>query len=218
MDVIGAGFGRTGTTSLQAALHQLGFTPCYHAGEVFANPDHTDYWVAAARGDSDGWRRALKGYRATLDWPAVAFWRELAEAYPGAKIILTTRDAGSWFESIDQTIFKTVTTGQVPPAVVQMFGGGDEKAAQLADVAATLAREVMIPRSFGGSIDDRDHVIACYERHNEEVRREVPPSRLLDYEVGQGWEPLCAFLGVPIPSVPFPHVNDRGTLLADDQR
>jgi hypothetical protein len=218
MDIIGAGFGRTGTTSLQAALQHLGFNPCYHAGEVFGNPEHTDYWVAAAHGDHDGWRQALKGYRATLDWPATAFWRELARAYPDAKVILTTRDPAKWFESIEQTIFKTVRTGQVPPAVVQLFGGGDDKARQLADVAVTLAREVMIPRSFAGRIDDRTHVISCYERHNEEVRRDVTPGRLLDYEVSQGWEPLCAFLGVPVPDVPFPHVNDRGTLLAEDQR
>jgi sulfotransferase family protein len=218
MEVIGAGFGRTGTTSLQAALHLLGFAPCYHACEVFANPGHAGYWAAAARGEEDGWRQALKGYRATVDWPAAGFWRELVQAYPAAKVILTTRDAASWYESIDETIFKTVRTGLVPPAVVEMFGGGEEKARQLADVATTLAREVMVPRSFGGSIDDRDHVISCFERHNEEVRRSVPAGRLLGYEVGQGWEPLCAFLGVPVPGVPFPHANDRGTLLAEDRR
>ena len=218
MEIIGAGFGRTGTTSLQAALQHLGFAPCYHAREVFANPEHLDYWLAAARGDDDGWRQALKGYRASLDWPATAFWRELTEEYQDAKVILTTRDAGKWFESVNQVIFANLRTGKMSPVVGQMFEGGAEMARKLAHVPVTMGREVVIPRSFGGTIDDRDHVIACYERHNEEVRREVEPGRLLDYEVTQGWEPLCDFLGVPVPHVPFPHLNDRGTMHAGDER
>jgi hypothetical protein len=119
--------------------------------------------------------------------------------------------------SIEQTIFATVRSGQVPPGLTAMLGG-EENARRFTHTAATLAHEVMIPRSFEGNIDDRDHVISSYERHNEEVRRDVPSSRLLDYDVSQGWGPLCAFLGAPVPDIPFPHANDRGSLLADDKR
>lgn len=213
IDVIGAGFGRTGTLSLQAALHQLGFGPCYHFGEVFAHPEHKEHWLAAARGDSGAWRRALEGYRATVDWPGTAFWRQLVDAYPDAKVILTTRNADKWFESIDKTIFTTMKVGQPAARVVERFGS-PENATRMGELVRVMGREVMAARSFGGTIDDRDHVIACYERHNEEVRRDVPAERLLDYQVGQGWEPLCRFLGVPVPDQPFPHLNDRTTMLA----
>jgi hypothetical protein len=217
IDVIGVGFGRTGTSSLQGALHQLGFAPSYHAGEVFAHPEHADHWVAAARGERGAWHRALDGYRASVDWPAVGFWRELVEAYPRAKVILTSRPADRWYASINETIFTTMRTRRTPAAVAEMFGGA-ANAERLARVAVLTGREVMIARSFDGSIDDRDHVLACYARHNDAVRREVPTERLLDYQVGQGWAPLCAFLGVPVPDAPFPHLNDRATLLAGDQR
>jgi hypothetical protein len=218
MEIIGAGFGRTGTVSLQAALHHLGVAPCYHMGEVFQNPESAGYWVAAARGDSGALRQVLQGYRAALDWPSVSFWRELAEEYPHAKVILTTRDPAQWYESMEQTIFRAMQTGEMPPALVQRFGGDEQVARRLADVSVTLAREVMVPRSFDGSVDDRDHVISCYERHNEEVRRTVAADRLLDFDVTQGWGPLCEFLGVPVPAVPFPHDNGRATLLSGDQR
>jgi len=211
IEVIGAGFGRTGTASLQTALNQLGFGPCYHASEVFAEPEDLTSWAAAADGQRGAWRLPLRGYRSTIDWPAVAFWRELIDAYPDARVILTTRDADQWYESLTQTILKTMRTGWVPGNVTEMYGGRG-RAAELAEVSARLSREVMIPLSFAGTVDDREHVIACYLGHNAEVRRLVPPGRLLEYQVGQGWEPLCAFLGVPVPQRPFPRLNDRATL------
>ncbi len=213
IDVIGVGFGRTGTASLQTALNQLGFGPCYHAGELFAAPENLECWIAAARGERDAWRQPLRGYRSTTDWPTVAFWRELTEAYPNAKVILTTREAGEWFESLDQTILQTMRTGWIPGHVAEMFGG-PRKAVELAEVSIRLSREVMIPLSFEGRADDRDHVIACYTRHNADVRQAILAERLLEFQVDQGWEPLCAFLGVPVPGLSFPHVNDRVTLLA----
>jgi hypothetical protein len=135
----------------------------------------------------------------------------LIQAYPQARVILTTRDADDWFESVEQTILKTMRTGWNPGNVAEMYGG-HRRSAQLADVSARLSREVMIPLSFAGTIGDRDHAIACYARHNAEVRQEVPPGRLLDFRVDQGWEPLCGFLGVPVPQRPFPRLNDRVTL------
>jgi hypothetical protein len=211
IEVIGAGFGRTGTASLQAALNQLGFGPCYHGGEVFAEPEDLESWVAAARGERDAWRRPLRGYRSTTDWPTVAFWRTLIHDFPEAKVILTTRDEQEWFESFDQTILRVLRGGWLPGNVAEMFSGQSD-AEQLTNVSVRMSREVMVPLSFAGTVAERDHVIECYRQHNAAVRREVPAGRLLEFQVRQGWEPLCAFLEVPVPQHPFPRVNDRATL------
>ena len=62
--------------------------------------------------------------------------------------------------------------------------------------------------TFKDRFADRDFAIGVYQEHNEAVRREVPAERLIDFEVKQGWAPLCAFLGKPVPETPFPNVND----------
>src|SRR5262249_33070515 len=104
LDVIGAGFGRTGTLSLKAALEELGFSRCYHMVEVLATDD-ARRWDAAARGEPVDWDRLFEGFRATVDWPACSFYRELLEKYPGAKVILTVRDPDRWYDSARQTIY-----------------------------------------------------------------------------------------------------------------
>ena len=105
LSVIGAGFGRTGTMSLKLALDQLGFGPCYHMTEVFKNPKASGYWEAAADGKPIDWEEVFAGYRSTVDWPGATFYKQLADAYPEAKVILTERDAEAWFESTQATIF-----------------------------------------------------------------------------------------------------------------
>ena len=89
MKVIGAGFGRTGTASLKAALEELGFGPCYHMTEVFANPEHVDFWLAAWRGESVHWEGVLGSYEASVDWPACTFYAELMQRHPDAKVLLS---------------------------------------------------------------------------------------------------------------------------------
>jgi hypothetical protein len=105
MKVIGAGFGRTGTMSLKVALEQLGYGPCYHMVELFEYPDDVERWEAAVRGEPVNWKEILAGYRATVDWPGAAFYKELAERYPEAGVILTVRDPERWYESARNTIF-----------------------------------------------------------------------------------------------------------------
>ncbi len=194
LSVIGAGFGRTGTLSLRIALDRLGLGLCYHMLEVFEHPEHIDAWERAAGGDPADWDGLFRGYRSAVDWPVCAFYRELAERYPEAKVILTLRDPGRWYRSAAETIFPVMTgspAGDDPVALAQ----------------ARMAREVIAERTFGGRVDDRAHAIAVYERHAEEVRRTVPPGRLLVYEVAEGWGPLCRFLGQPEPAEPFPRAN-----------
>jgi hypothetical protein len=192
--VLGAGFGRTGTASLKAALERLGFAPCYHMFEVMAQPEHSRFWQRAADGEAVDWDELLGPYRAAVDWPACSFYRELAAHYPDAKVILTLRDPAAWFESAWKTIFPRITRRIAPE---------DEPAL----MRARMQRRVVIERTFGGDIESREHALAVFGRHLEEVRRTVPPERLLEYEVTQGWQPLCAFLGRSVPEQPFPQAN-----------
>ena len=187
LSVIGAGFGRTGTMSLKLALEQLGFGPCYHMVEVFKNPKAPGYWEAVADGEGADWEAVFRGYASTVDWPNATYYAELAEAYPAAKVILTKRDPEAWFASTQATIFH------------REFGNPTNDFERMVDK--------VIGRLFDMRMHDRDHVIDVFERHNAQVIRQIPPERLLVYEVSEGWAPLCAFLKVPIPTGPMPKVN-----------
>lgn len=206
LSVVGAGFGRTGTLSLKAALERLGFDKCYHMTEVFSHPDHAPIWKAAAEGGDVDWDALLDGYRAAVDWPSCTFWRELMDHYPDSKVILSLRDPERWYESALETIFKGFTTmkgrrEEAPPAV-----------RDLGEMAVALIEE----GTFGGDVTDRDNAIRVYNEHNELVRRTVPPERLLVFEAAEGWEPLCAFLDRPVPDEPYPRVNSRDDFVARD--
>jgi hypothetical protein len=184
--VIGAGLGRTGTASLKSALEALGLGPCHHMSEVISNPEQKAIWRAAAGGEPIDWDHAYAGYRSAVDWPTAHYWRQLAAYYPGAKVILTTRDPADWYRSAAATIGRT-------------WAPGSDQASFGVRVISNIV--------FSGRFEDREHAIAVYEAHNAEVRASIPPARLLDYDVAQGWEPLCQFLGKPVPAGPFPHSN-----------
>ncbi|MBB4185711.1 sulfotransferase family protein [Sinorhizobium terangae] len=187
LDIIGAGFGRTGTHSLKLALEQIGFGPCHHMSEVGRSPEQKALWRAAGKGQLPDWDEAYAGYRSAVDWPTAHFWRELSAYYPDAKVILTVRDPEAWHRSVMQTIGPMSDPATNDPA---SFG--------VAVVGQTV---------FGGRIGDRDHAISIYEAHNAAVTKAFPAGRLLTYEISDGWKPLCSFLGVPAPSQPFPHSN-----------
>jgi hypothetical protein len=190
--IVGAGLGRTGTHSLKLALEQLLDAPCYHMLEVIAHPDHIAVWQAALEGRPPDWTAFLDGYAAAVDWPVAAFWRELANAFPDAVVLLSVRDADDWWRSASRTIFE-VTRRPAPPDPVAT--------AQLAMATAMLGTR------FTARWFDETEAKAAYERHNDEVRAHVPSGRLVEWHPGDGWEPICGALGVPVPSEPFPHVN-----------
>jgi hypothetical protein len=195
LEVIGAGFGRTGTMSLKVALEELGYGPCYHMVELFEHPEHVQRWEAAVRGEPIDWEEVFSGYRATVDWPGAAFYKELTKAYPEAKVLLSVRDPERWYESTRKTIYTTVDPSSEMIAAV--------------GPAPRLNDELIWKRTFGGNFEDRRHATEVFERHNEEVKEQVPAKRLLVYEVKDGWGPLCEFLGVEVPKAkPFPHLND----------
>jgi hypothetical protein len=204
LKVIGAGFGRTGTLSLKLALEELGLGPCYHMIEVNAHREHDALWLALARSEASDWRPMLQGYASTVDWPTTYVWKELAAANPQAKIILTLRDPDAWYASAAATIFARMIEFETlraealrsDPAAI------DEARRRHMEMINTL----IVENTFGGSLD-KDNAIAVFNAHNEEVRRSVPREKLLVYESGDGWEPLCAFLDMPVPSAPYPKVN-----------
>jgi hypothetical protein len=194
LQVIGAGFGRTGTLSLKAALERLGFSPCYHMTEVIAHPEQAGFWDRAARGETMDWKDVFSSYKASVDWPSCAFYKELAAYYPKAKVILSLRDPKSWYKSVSETIMRSMNGPVVLPDGRRMGPPGD--------FVELLVGEKTFHKDFSEA-----NMIAVYERHNEEVKRTIPPERLLVFEAKQGWEPLCRFLDVPVPSDPYPKSN-----------
>jgi hypothetical protein len=194
LKVIGAGVGRTGTLSLKLALEQLGFGPCHHMEEVLKDlPRQVPLWQAAVDGKPD-WAAIFQGYNSAVDWPAAAFWRELAAAYPEAKVILTTRSAERWYQSYSETIAKVMSAGDEVPPHVQAW--------------LKMSTEA-IARNRIGAQKSRDELIKAFEDHADAVKKSIPAQRLLVYEVKEGWGPLCAFLETPVPSVPFPKTNNQ---------
>ena len=193
IEVIGAGFGRTGTLSLKHALEQLGFGRCYHMMEV--TEAEVPVWHAAGRGELPNWPQLFGDCRSCVDWPACNFWRELCETYPKAKVVLTVRDPERWYDSVMNTIYKFSSIGRER--------GQDAVAKERLD----MVFDVIWYPLFDDRMDDKAHVIGVFEAHNAEVRAGVPADRLLEYQVGSGWAPLCEFLDRPVPDTPFPRVN-----------
>jgi len=192
--VVGAGLGRTGTHSLKLALEQLLGGPCYHMSETFGRPDDIPVWHAAANGQMPDWRTFLADYTAAVDWPACAFWRPLAEEFPDAIVLLSTRSsADAWWKSADDTIFQ-VSKREIPSEHL------DVMSAQLAMMDDLFAN------TFTADLSEVPAKQA-YQEHNAAVRAAIGPDRLVDWQPGDGWDPICRALSLPVPSEPFPHVN-----------
>jgi Fe-S-cluster formation regulator IscX/YfhJ len=194
LSVIGSGFGRTGTKSLKLALETLGFTPCHHMLEVRATPGQVDFWLAIARREKVDWHAVFAGFRAAVDWPSCNYWRELAEAFPDAKVIHTTRPEEEWWRSFSRTIAEAL--GDEAPT-------DDPARLKMREMTATIiTRDV-----FAGRLHDKEAALAAFRRREAEVRAAIPPGRLLMLDPTDGWEKLCPFLGVPVPDCPYPLTN-----------
>lgn len=188
LKVIGAGFGRTGTESMKRALEILGLGPCYHMYEVLPSPERVALWRGIASGQiAPDWDAVFDGYQATVDWPGMAYWQQLAAHFPEAKILLTTRSKESWIASMEKTILKVLRDPDEDPE--------------------SIGQVLIRAQTFGGDLDDIAHVAQVYDTHNQTVRDSVPAHRLVDYPLGSGWEPLCAALDLPVPDVPYPSGN-----------
>lgn len=181
--------------ALKLALDQLGFGPCFHASELALLPDRLPLWVRAGE-DAADWDAVFAGYRSTVDAPGCFFWRELAERYPAAKVLHSVRDPERWFESTQATVFGPNSLATNPPPPAKPFFD-------------------MVKKRLGGtSLQDREFLLERFKRHTEEVVAAIPVERLLVFDATEGWPPLCAFLGVPVPATPFPRVNVREQMVA----
>jgi hypothetical protein len=209
MKVIGAGFGRTGTASLKAALELLGLGPCYHMSVVIAEPHRVRQWLDVGEGRAGDWDEVFAGFDSALDWPAASYWRELAEHFPDAKVILTVRDPERWYDSVSTTIFARALEERRLPLRRRIVRRLVNRRSPDFALYPRMARATVHDRVFGGRIDDRGHVLDVYERHIAEVKATIPPGRLLVFDVAEGWKPLCEFLDVPVPDAPFPQSNER---------
>jgi len=210
LELIGAGYGRTGTDSTKEALNILGLR-CYHMREVIGNPDnaqHVDFWrrvADAPPGTAHDWSQVFAGYRAAVDNPASCVWRELMQAYPDARVLLTVHPGGAeaWYESVMDTIYFTERLWQWRVL---------EAVTPFARKFGPMARKLIWQRFHKGTMPDRAAAVAEYHRHVAEVKAAVPAERLLVFSVAEGWAPLCAFLELPVPNQAFPRVNDRDAI------
>lgn len=205
MDVIGAGLGRTGTSSLKLALEQVGFDKCYHMRELLLeNPQHLTCWEQAFTTGTTDWKAIFTGYLATVDYPAALYYRDLTQTYPDAKVILTVRDPERWYESVRQTIFATSEHAWALDILRWVLPPIRERYPIFKYV-----NRLIWDGQFEGRFKDKAFAIATFKQWNESVKATVPANKLLVFEVKQGWQPLCDFLGVPVPDTEFPHANSR---------
>lgn len=209
MKVIGSGFGRTGTTSMKAALEQLGFGPCYHMEEVLASSKRIEAWYNIAQGQPADWQTLFQGYKATVDFPASTYYKELVAAFPDAKVIHTVRDPENWYDSTRETIYQ---------ASVNVFPGWLQRSVKWMGQFVAMTNLLIWERVFQGAFEDRQRAIEKFNQYTDEVKHTVPAERLLIFNVGEGWKPLCQFLDVPVPNTPFPHLQDREIMKKRFQR
>jgi Sulfotransferase domain len=199
MKLIGASFPRLGTLSTKAALEQLGLGPCYHFLTQFERPQDIDVWQAAAEGKPVDWTAFFADFQSAVDWPASRFYKQLMALYPDAKVLLNVRDPEAWYESMLKTVYPASRMGLSAPA--------ESILGRMGRMIDTLSWQPL----FHGRFEDKPYALSVFERHNQEVQDYVPADRLLVWDVKEGWEPLCRFLGVAVPDTPFPHLHDTET-------
>ncbi|EKD16158.1 NAD dependent epimerase [Drepanopeziza brunnea f. sp. 'multigermtubi' MB_m1] len=215
------GLSRTAGTSLDEALRILGYANIYNMNRLATDrAADCPAWLRALRGkygggdgkkDGDGrerfgkedWERLLRGFSVIRGLPGAAFAPELIAAFPSARIILTTRDVDSWYSSCLQTIH-----WRAHDPVLRLLSWLD--VGQASRRYQTLFRAVQ-DGLYGG--DFKTSGRAVFVAHNAHVRRlvrlkqEGEEKRFLEFRPGDGWLPLCAFLGREVPEGPFPQGN-----------
>lgn len=197
--LINTGLGRTGTTSLKVALERLGYGPCYHMFDIVNDSDRLQQWEeVVCDGQRPDWKMLFDGFTSVVDGPSAVYHKDITQTFPEAKVILTIRDSEEWYRSTYDTLYQfAVRNRESPPEPGSM-------PARMYRFVNTMVWDGL----FGGRFADKGYAIDVFRRHNEEVANSVAPGNLLTYDVRQGWQPLCAFLGVPVPAEDFPHAND----------
>jgi hypothetical protein len=205
MKLIGAGLPRTGTLSQKIALEMLGLAPCYHMVNVLTDLEETARWRRAVDGDLSP-AEIFEGFEATVDWPGSFFYRELIELYPDAKVLLSVRPSDRWARSMRDTIWGVIYGDIMIRHLSDARRTIDPPWADYIDLMSEMwQRSGLIENAQTTTEAD---MAAAMERYHAEVQSTVPAERLLVWSVSDGWEPLCEFLGLPVPEADFPRVND----------
>ena len=207
LEVIGAGWGRTGMESLKKALEKLGFGKCYHAFELVKDGKRIAYWEQLARGEKPDFEKLFEGYRSAVDFPAAMFYKKLVEQYPDAKVILSYRDPEKWYESARKTILRPLPSFFIP--VTRFIGLFNKNMSYFPRIYNVIMSEIF-HKLMQDKTNDRKFMINLYKEWVEDVKKTVPAEKLLVFEAREGWEPLCKFLNVAVPDEPYPRGNDSG--------
>jgi hypothetical protein len=193
LKIIGAGFGRTATLSLKYALERLGFGPCHHMSEVISNAAQTALWSDVTDGKPD-FGAIFSGYSSAVDFPTSAYWQDVLATYPNSKVVLNLRDPDDWYESFSQTILPLILDkSSWPEAATPWF---------------KMIEKVIIGKALGGKTD-KTGILAAYRENEATVRALAKTGRALVFQPRDGWQPLCTFLGVEVPTDPYPKSNER---------
>jgi len=203
MKLIGAGLPRTATSSQKVAMDVLGLTPCYHMQNIFADLDEVPRWRAALE-DPEALHDILDSQESVIDWPGSYYWRELMDMYPDAKVLLSIRDGESWARSMENTIAGMLYGKDLLRHITQVHCDVDARWRDYIDMMSSMWERA----GLAGPGMSFDAMARACERHTEEVVSTVPAERLLVWRITDGWEPLCEFLDLDVPDVPFPHINE----------
>ncbi len=209
IQVIGAGLGRTGTASMKRALEALGYVKCYHMEELINDPSRLPYWKTLSKTGSTDFQALFEGYQAAVDNPACLFYKEIFDAYPEAKVVLTVRDPEDWYESTSRTIH-AVSPTSISDVLKLIYKSVTNKNVRKIAPVFKFADDSVWKKQFRGRFKDKAFALDVFQQHIEEVKNTVPTNQLLIYEVKDGWEPLCSFLGKEVPTEDFPYRNTRG--------
>ena len=208
LQILGLGMPRTGTSSLKIALETLGFGRCAHMQELFGNPVKTQQWVDLFETGTTDFDDLFAGYGSSTDFPGCMLYPELMDRYPGLKFILTQRDPEDWYASMMGTVHAAVPHTPEDKEAMRLKGEDAPKFKSIGK-ALSLVEVYLFQAYFKGEFLDKEKTIARYLAFQDELRTRVPAENLLEFRIGDGWEPLCAFLGVPVPEAPFPFLNKR---------
>ena len=201
LEIIGVGFGRTGTHSLKIALETLGFGPCHHMFELKKSKQQLLLWQQVAVSQDTDWKAIFSEYRSQVDWPGAYYWKELIQTFPKAKVILTYRDPVSWYNSFSETIIKANMLGPTLDP--------DPHTRAMAE----LVDKIVFKKTFNDHQCDRNLAISKYLSHMSQVLQSVPKDNLLLFNITDGWLPLCNFLNKPVPKANFPESNSMQEFL-----
>src|SRR5919112_1393841 len=206
--IIGAGFPRTGTNTLRESLTMLGYVKTYHMKELLVQPDNLHFWTMLKETGTTSWDELYNGYQATVDFPCYPWYKEHMKRYPDAKVILTIRPFEKWYDSFYSTIWQAQNPTEEQKAEMGKKVQSDPRLQSVMKVMQ-FAKHAITEEHFQGKFLDKEFTKKIFDKHHEEVKAYVPSDKLLVFDVAEGWEPLCKFLGKRKPVDPLPHTNKK---------